>query len=91
MKNIQIGYSIPTAKAFGPKSGISRMRVYVSATNLFTITKYTGLDPEISQTRDASAAVGNAGAPADTFSALGVDKGIYPSPRQFLIGINVGF
>lgn len=91
MKNIQIGYSIPTAKAFGPKSGISRLRVYVSATNLFTITKYTGLDPEVSQTRDASAAVGNAGAPADTFSALGVDKGIYPSPRQFLIGINVGF
>lgn len=91
MKNIQIGYSIPTAKAFGPKSGISRMRVYVSATNLFTITKYTGLDPEVSQTRDASASVGGAGAPADTFSALGVDKGIYPSPRQFLIGINVGF
>ncbi|MBB6501268.1 SusC/RagA family TonB-linked outer membrane protein [Pedobacter cryoconitis] len=91
MKNIQIGYSFPTTKMFGPKSGINKLRVYVSATNLFTITKYTGLDPEVSQTRDASAAVGNAGPPADTFSALGVDKGVYPSPRQFLIGINVGF
>ena len=91
MKNIQIGYSIPTAKAFGPKSGISRMRVYVSATNLFTITKYTGLDPEVTQTRESSASVGNSGAPADQFSAPGIDKGVYPTPRQFLIGINVGF
>ena len=91
MKNIQIGYSIPTAKAFGPKSGISRLRVYVSATNLFTITKYTGLDPEVSQTRESSASVGSTGMPADQFSALGVDKGVYPTPRQFLIGINVGF
>jgi TonB-linked SusC/RagA family outer membrane protein len=91
LKNIQIGYSIPVAKAFGAKSGINRLRVYVSATNLFTITNYTGLDPEVSQTRDASSSVGSSGPPADTFSALGVDKGVYPSPRQFLIGINVGF
>ncbi|CAH0252170.1 MULTISPECIES: TonB-dependent receptor [unclassified Pedobacter] len=78
LKNLQIGYSIPTAKAFGPNSGINKIRVYVSATNVFTITKYTGLDPEISQI-------------VDGFSAPGVDQGVYPSPRQFLIGINVGF
>jgi len=78
MKNLQIGYSLPVAKVFGPKIGINRFRVYVSATNIFTLTKYTGLDPEVSQE-------------TDTFSAVGVDRGIYPSPRQFLFGINVGF
>jgi len=78
LKNLQIGYSIPTAKVFGQNSGISKLRVYVSTSNLFTITKYTGLDPEISQI-------------VDTFTAPGVDQGVYPSPRQFLIGINVGF
>jgi len=78
LKNIQLGYSIPTTKAFGANSPISKLRVYVSATNLFTITKYTGMDPEVSQI-------------TDTFSAPGVDQGVYPSPRQFLIGINVGF
>ena len=78
LKNVQLGYSVPTAKAFGPNSRISRLRLYVSATNLFTITKYTGLDPEVTQVTDG-------------FTAPGVDQGVYPSPRQFLIGINVGF
>jgi hypothetical protein len=66
MKNLQIGYSLPKDK------------IYASATNLFTITDYTGLDPEVSQE-------------TETFSAPGVDRGIYPSPRQFLLGLNVGF
>lgn len=78
MKNLQIGYSLPVDKVFGPKWGVSKVRVYASATNLFTITKYKGLDPEVSQE-------------TETYSALGVDRGIYPSPRQFLIGLSVGF
>jgi len=78
LKNIQLGYNIPTDKVFGANSGISRFRVYVAASNLFTVTKYTGLDPEVSQI-------------TDTFTAPGVDQGVYPSPRQFLFGINVGF
>lgn len=77
-KNLQIGYTVPAKKLFGPNSGFSKLRVYVSATNLFTITKYTGLDPEVSQE-------------TDTFSAPGVDRGIYPSPRQYLLGINAAF
>jgi TonB-linked SusC/RagA family outer membrane protein len=78
MKNLQVGYTIPATKIFGTNTGFSRLRVYASATNIFTITKYTGLDPEVSQE-------------TETFSAPGVDRGIYPSPRQFLLGINVGF
>ncbi|WP_316750937.1 TonB-dependent receptor [Pedobacter gandavensis] len=78
MKNLQIGYSLPVDKVFGPKWGVNKLRIYASATNLFTITKYTGLDPEVSQE-------------TETYSALGVDRGIYPSPRQFLLGLSVGF
>ncbi|KEQ31604.1 membrane protein [Pedobacter antarcticus 4BY] len=78
MKNLQIGYSIPMENASKTKTGINKLRIYVSATNLFTITKYTGLDPEVGQS-------------FDTFSAPGVDRGVYPIPRQFLIGVNLGF
>lgn len=76
MKNIQLGYTVPINK--DSKLGISKIRIYVSATNLFTITKYTGLDPEVSQE-------------SDTFSIPGLDRGIYPSPRQYLLGLSVGF
>lgn len=76
LKNFQIGYNLPTEQLFG--KAISKMRVYLGATNLFTITDYTGLDPEVSQ-EDS------------TFPVLGVDRGIYPVSRQFIIGLNVGF
>ncbi|MFT4017732.1 MAG: TonB-dependent receptor [Agriterribacter sp.] len=75
MRNLQIGYN------FGEKilgKHIKNLRAYVSATNLFTITKYTGMDPEVSQM-------------SSTFSAPGVDSGIYPVSRQYLIGASVTF
>lgn len=78
MKNLQIGYSFPAEKMFGTKSGINKFRIYASTTNLFTITNYTGLDPEVSQE-------------SSTFSAPGLDRGIYPNPRQFIFGLSVGF
>lgn len=77
MKNLQLGYTLPE-KLFASKFGVSKVRIYASATNLFTLTKYTGLDPEVSQE-------------TETFSALGVDRGIYPQSRQYLLGISVGF
>lgn len=78
MKNLQIGYNLPAKKVFGEKIGIEKIRVYIGATNLFTLTKYKGLDPEVSQS-------------SSDFSALGVDQGIYPISRQFLVGLNIGF
>ena len=45
LKNVQIGYTIP--KKYTQKAHIERCRFYVSGTNLFTITKYTGFDPEV--------------------------------------------
>lgn len=47
-------------------------------TNLFTITKYDGLDPEVSAT------------PSD-YPAIGVDLGVYPQSRQYLFGLSFGF
>jgi hypothetical protein len=45
LKNLVIGYTLPkqTLRA----SGIGKARVYLSAQNVFTLTKYTGIDPEI--------------------------------------------
>jgi len=76
MRNLQIGYNFPTERLF--KDRIKNLRAYISATNLFTLTKYTGLDPEVSQF-------------SSTFTAPGVDMGIYPVPRQYLVGLSVTF
>ena len=56
--------------------GISKFRVYASANNLFTFTPYSGLDPEIG-TRGTL--------------EIGIDRGFYPSPRIYNLGINVTF
>ncbi|CAL1517843.1 TonB-dependent receptor [Chitinophaga sp. MM2321] len=73
-KNMQIGYTLPAGAL--NRLHIEKFRVYVQAANLFTITKYSGLDPEI----------GGSG-----ITDFGVDEGSYPNQRQFLIGVNVGF
>jgi len=75
MKDLQIGYSLP--KSLTSKLKIDRVRVYVQATNLFTITKYSGLDPEI---RDTD---GNAD------RRMGIDEGIYPTSQIFMAGVNI--
>ena len=78
-KNMQLGYSFGNAVL--NKLDIKKMRVYLSAANLFTITKYTGLDPELPSTQTP-------GAPR-TSTDFGVDEGTYPSSRTFLIGVNL--
>lgn len=75
MKNLQIGYTLPGQLFQGR---ISSMRIYGSVTNLFTITNYSGMDPEVSQY-------------SSTFTAPGVDMGVYPIPRQYLLGLSVTF
>ena len=66
LKNIQLGYTFKTNLSRGTTQNF---RVYVAATNLVTITKYSGLDPEI--------------------PGQGIDRGQYPQPRTFLLGVNV--
>lgn len=74
LKNLQIGYDFPKGSLSRLK--LSHVQVYLQAINLFTITKYSGKDPEI---------VGN----VDT--ARGVDQGNYPATRQYMFGLRVGF
>ena len=73
LKNLQLGYNIPESVL--SRVNIGSIRVYLQGINLFTITKYSGLDPELG---------GN-----DT--SFGVDGGNYPLVKQYLIGVNVNF
>lgn len=73
LKNLQIGYNLPAF--LSKKVGVEKLRVYVQTANLFTLTQYTGLDPEIS-----GSAV-----------SFGVDRGVYPNDRQFLMGLQLSF
>ncbi len=75
LKNIQLGYTLP-AGVLGGVKWISSLRVYLTGQNVFTITPYTGLDPET---------VGSG------FFARGVDDGSYPNLRTFTGGIQLGF
>jgi len=71
-KNTVLGYTFSPASL--KKFGVQKLRVYVSAANLFTITGYTGLDPEL---------------PGNSTTDFGVDEGTYPSSRTFLLGVNL--
>ena len=73
LKNLTLGYTLP--RNLTQKIGISRLRVYAMAENLFTWTKYWGFDPEI----------GTSG------TSLGVDYGVYPQARTYTIGFNLNF
>ncbi|MBS1531369.1 MAG: TonB-dependent receptor [Bacteroidetes bacterium] len=76
LKNLTIGYTLQPDIA--KKLAVSKIRVYVSTQNLFTITKYSGLDPEIG--------IQN-GVPTNN----GIDNGTYPGSKYFTIGLNVTF
>ncbi len=74
LKSIILGYSLEPSKL--KRFGMSKLRIYLQATNLFTITKYSGMDPEL---------VG----PSASF---GIDWGNYPNNfKNFLIGLNISF
>ena len=69
VKNIQLGYTFPSLK------GISKLRVYVQGFNILTLTRYTGIDPEV-----------NSGTAQD----VGIDfGGIYPVSNKILFGVNL--
>ena len=84
IKNFSIGYTIPSkGLAALTRNTITRARVYVSATNLLTLTKYSGLDPEIG-VNGSSTATG-------TQLINGIDYGMYPQPRTLQVGLSFGF
>jgi TonB-linked SusC/RagA family outer membrane protein len=75
-RNVQLGYTLP--QKWTQKVAVQRFRVYVQAENLFTLTKYSGCDPEVT---------GGNGFSSD----LGVDRGVYPQSRTFSVGVNLNF
>lgn len=84
MRVAQIGYTFDSEGL--KKHGIGKLHVYVQGTNLFTITKYDGLDPEL----PPSAYNGVSGSVQS--AAFGIDYGNYPNnQRQYLLGVNVTF
>ena len=86
LKNISIGYNLPmsTLSTFAGGS-ISKLRLYISAQNLMTFTKYSGYDPEIGPSLGIAATSGN------TNSEIGVDRGQYPQSKSVLMGLQIKF
>lgn len=76
LKTLTLSYSLPAN--FIGKIGMSSASVYATANNLFTLTKYSGFDPEVNVGGDSS-------------TVLGVDYGTYPQNRSFIFGINLTF
>ena len=85
MNTLTIGYSLP--KQLTSKLSISRLRVYATGGNLFTITGYSGADPEVSSNDRRTTSGFNAG----SFPTLGLDVGSYPRARTFTFGVNLQF
>ncbi|MDN5286936.1 MAG: TonB-linked outer membrane protein SusC/RagA family [Mucilaginibacter sp.] len=88
LRNMQIGYT------FDPQVlksiGIDRFRVYISGANLITITKYSGVDPEITGSGSTNSnQATNAGSTSST--NFGVDRGNYSPNRTYLLGVQVKF
>jgi TonB-dependent starch-binding outer membrane protein SusC len=81
-KQIQVGYTLPSKVL--SRYGIERLRVYVQSTNLFTVTKYKGLDPELPSQPDSNGRIVNT-------LEYGVDQGSYPHTPAYLFGINLNF
>ncbi|MBO6097708.1 MAG: SusC/RagA family TonB-linked outer membrane protein, partial [Bacteroidales bacterium] len=72
-RNIQLGYTLP--QSLTKKVFVSRLRLYAQVENAFTLTKYSGCDPEVS----------------GGFREVGVDRGVYPQNRTVTFGLNLTF
>ena len=72
LQNIQIGYTIPLKD----NKYINRAKVYVSGQNVFTITGYSGFDPDFS---------------SDGLFSRGYERGSFPNPRTFALGVEIDF
>jgi TonB-linked SusC/RagA family outer membrane protein len=81
-RTVQLGYTL--GEGTRNRFGLGNVRIYVQAQNLFTITGYTGIDPDLSIQNVGNAANGSRD------QAIGIDWGFYPTPKQYLVGINIG-
>ncbi len=73
LKNVQVGFNFPAELL--KKAHLNRARIYVQGANLFTVTKYTGLEVEV----------------GGGTTGVGRDEGMVPIPRQVIVGLNLNF
>lgn len=76
IQNISVGYKVPVK--WSGKAKMSSARIYFSAQNIHTFTKYKGYDPEL-------------GAFNGNITRMNIDYGHYPNPRTYTIGANIEF
>lgn len=74
LRNITLGYTIP--QSLTNHIGVEKLRIYTGAKNLFTLTNYSGLNPEIG---------------GNPILEMGVDIGLYPATRMIYFGANIVF
>jgi hypothetical protein len=80
LKNLQLGYTLP--ERIIKTLRLTQARVYLSGTNLLTLTAYSGLDPEMTVS-DNSRSEGD--------RAAGIDWGTYPSAMSVMLGLDITF
>ena len=87
MQTLTLGYTLPSKIL--EKIKFEKIRIYGQISNVFTITGYSGLDPEV---RGYNSSVSNASMQGNSNDMMmGVDYGSYGIPRQFIIGVNISF
>ena len=72
--NLTVGYDFKKLFTLIP---LQQLRLYLSVQNLFVVTSYSGMDPEVGQGKEAWAS--------------GIDNGYYPNPRSFMVGASIKF
>ena len=80
LNTLTLGYSLPDKVLH--KAGLSKLRIYGTIYNLFTLTGYSGLDPEVSANTSQNKA---------KYPTVGLDWGTYPRARSFVVGLNLAF
>lgn len=80
LNTLSLGYTFD--KSLIKKIGLSNLRIYGTVYNLFTITGYDGLDPEVNANSNMNSSI---------YPTTGLDWGTYPRARSFVIGLNASF
>ncbi|MBN9384557.1 MAG: TonB-dependent receptor [Chitinophagaceae bacterium] len=81
LKNVMLGYNVPEKALQSMTKGVVRgFRIYVSAQNVLTFTKYSGFDPEVGNRLVNTSSLTN-----------GIDAAVYPQPKAYQVGIQANF
>jgi TonB-linked SusC/RagA family outer membrane protein len=80
LNTLVLGYTLP--RSIVSKAKLSRLRIYGSVYNVFTLTSYSGLDPEVNVDPNHN---------NSQYPTTGLDFGAYPRPRSYVVGVNLSF